>query len=177
MLPPGPRAPAALQTYEWVARPTTLMRRAQARYGEPFTLRLAWSDAPMVFTSDPEEIKRVYAAPPDELRAGASSTFLEPFAGPRSILVLDGDEHLKERRLMLPPFHGEALARWRDDDGARAPRTSWRAGSRAGRCRRSSACRRSRSRSSCASCSAAATRGCATRSAARCRCRCRCCSP
>jgi cytochrome P450 len=113
MLPPGPRAPSALQTYEWVARPTTLMRRAQARYGEPFTLRLAWSDAPMVFTSDPAEIKRVYASPPDELRAGASSTFLEPFAGPRSILVLDGDEHLRERRLMLPPFHGEALARWR----------------------------------------------------------------
>lgn len=113
MLPPGPKAPAALQTYEWVARPTTLMRRAQARYGEPFTLRLAWSDAPMVFTSDPAEIKRVYAAPPDELRAGASSAFLEPFAGPRSILVLDGEEHLKERRLMLPPFHGEELQRWR----------------------------------------------------------------
>jgi cytochrome P450 len=112
MLPPGPREPAALQTYEWVARPTTLMRRAQARYGEPFTLRLAWSDAPMVFTSDPAEIKRVYASP--ELRAGASSTFLEPFAGPRSILVLDGEEHLKERRLMLPPFHGEELQRWRE---------------------------------------------------------------
>jgi cytochrome P450 len=114
MLPPGPKEPAALQTYEWVARPTTLMRRAQARYGEPFTLRLAWSDAPMVFTSDPAEIKRVYAAPSDQLRAGASSAFLEPFAGPRSILVLDGDEHLKERRLMLPPFHGEELQRWRD---------------------------------------------------------------
>lgn len=113
-LPPGPREPSALQTYEWVARPTTLMRRAQARYGEPFTLRLKWSDAPMVFTSDPAEIKRVYAAPADELRAGASSAFLEPFAGPRSILVLDGEEHLRERKLMLPPFHGEALQRWRE---------------------------------------------------------------
>jgi cytochrome P450 family 135 len=112
MLPPGPKAPVALQTYEWVARPTTLMRRAQARYGEPFTLRLAWSDAPMVFTSDPAEIKRIYAAP--ELRAGASSAFLEPFAGPRSILVLDGEEHLKERKLMLPPFHGDELQRWRE---------------------------------------------------------------
>jgi cytochrome P450 family 135 len=112
-LPPGPREPSAFQTYEWVARPTTLMRRAQARYGEPFTLRLKWSDAPMVFTSDPAEIKRVYAAPADELRAGASSAFLEPFAGPRSILVLDGEEHMRERKLMLPPFHGEALARWR----------------------------------------------------------------
>jgi cytochrome P450 family 135 len=112
-LPPGPSAPSALQTYEWVARPTTLMRRAQARYGEPFTLRLAWSDAPMVFTSDPAEIKRVYGADPSVLHAGASSAFLEPFAGPRSILVLDGAEHMRERKLMLPPFHGEALARWR----------------------------------------------------------------
>ena len=113
MLPPGPSAPSAIQTYEWIARPTTLMRRAQARYGEPFTLRLAWSDAPMVFTSDPHEIKRVYAADPSQLHAGASSAFLEPFAGPRSILVLDGAEHMRERKLMLPPFHGEALAGWR----------------------------------------------------------------
>jgi cytochrome P450 len=111
-LPPGPSAPPAIQTYEWIARPTTLMRRAQARYGEPFTLRLAWMDAPMVFTSDPAEIKRVYAAPPTVLHAGESSAFLEPFAGPRSILVLDGEEHMRERKLMLPPFHGEALPRW-----------------------------------------------------------------
>ena len=67
----------------------------------------------MVFTSDPNEIKRVYAADPAVLHAGASSAFLEPFAGPRSILVLDGAEHMRERKLMLPPFHGEALARWK----------------------------------------------------------------
>ena len=113
-LPPGPQAPAAIQTYEWIARPTALMRRCQARYGEPFTLKIAWADAPMVFVSDPHELKRVFTAGPEVLRAGASSTVLEPFAGPRSILVLDGDEHMRERRLMLPPFHGEALARWRE---------------------------------------------------------------
>jgi cytochrome P450 family 135 len=112
-LPPGPSAPPAIQTMEWVARPTVLMRRAQARYGDPFTLRLAWQDAPMVFTSDPAEIKRVYATPDTKLHAGESSALLEPFAGPRSILLLDEDEHMRERKLMLPPFHGEALARWR----------------------------------------------------------------
>ncbi len=112
MLPPGPREPAALQTVEWVVRPTALLRRAQARYGEPFTLRTAWSDAPLVLVSDPEEIKRVYAAPPDVLQGGESAAFLEPFAGRRSILILHGEEHLRQRRLMLPPFHGEALRRW-----------------------------------------------------------------
>ena len=42
-LPPGPREPSALQTVEWIVRPTALLRRAQARYGEPFTLRTAWT--------------------------------------------------------------------------------------------------------------------------------------
>jgi cytochrome P450 len=119
-LPPGPPEPAAIQMYEWVARPTALLRRCQARYGEPFTLRIAWSDAPMVFISDPAEIKRVFAAPQDVLRGGESSSVLEPFAGPHSILLLHGAEHLRQRRLMLPPFHGEALARWRDTIAALA---------------------------------------------------------
>jgi len=119
-LPPGPPEPAAIQMYEWVARPTALLRRCQARYGEPFTLKIAWSDAPMVFISDPVEIKRVFAAPQDVLRGGESSSVLEPFAGPHSILLLHGAEHLRQRKLMLPPFHGEALARWRDTVAALA---------------------------------------------------------
>jgi cytochrome P450 len=119
-LPPGPPTPAAIQTIEWIARPTALMRRCRARYGEPFSLKIAWSDAPLVFISDPKDIKRVFAAPPDVLRPGASSTVLEPFAGPHSILLLDGAEHMRQRRLMLPPFHGEALARWRDTIAALA---------------------------------------------------------
>ena len=95
MLPPGPREPAALQTVEWIVRPTALLRRAAARYGEPFTLRTAWSDAPLVLTSDPDEIKRVYRAPPDVLEGGDSSAFLEPFVGRNSILILKGEQHLQ----------------------------------------------------------------------------------
>ena len=108
-LPPGPPTPAAVQTVEWIARPTDLLRRSAARYGEPFTLRTLWADAPMVLVSDPETIQRVYAAPADVLRGGASSAMLEPFAGPSSILLLDGEPHLRQRRLMLPPFHGERM--------------------------------------------------------------------
>jgi cytochrome P450 len=109
LLPPGPRAPAALQTIEWVARPTDLLRRAAARHGEPFTLRTLWADAPMVLVSDPETVKRVYAAPEEQLRGGASSTVLEPFAGPTSILLTGGAEHMRRRKLMLPPFHGARM--------------------------------------------------------------------
>ncbi|HET6548899.1 MAG TPA: cytochrome P450 [Solirubrobacter sp.] len=111
-LPPGPRAPAALQTVEWIVRPTVLLRRAQARYGEPFTLRTAWADAPLVLISGPDEVKRAYAAPPDVLQGGESAAFLEPFVGRNSVLILHGEEHLRQRRAMLPAFHGEALKRW-----------------------------------------------------------------
>jgi cytochrome P450 len=128
--PPGPREPAALQTVEWIVRPTALLRRAQARYGEPFAIRTAWADAPMVLVSDPEEIRRVYAAPPDVLQGGESAAFLEPFAGPSSILLLHGDEHLRRRRLVLPPFHGDALRRWTATmaEIAHAELDTWRPG-------------------------------------------------
>jgi cytochrome P450 family 135 len=63
----------------------------------------------MVLVSDPETIKRVYAAPEEELRGGASSTVLEPFAGPSSILLTSGAAHLRQRRLVLPPFHGKRM--------------------------------------------------------------------
>jgi cytochrome P450 len=112
VLPPGPREPVGLQTVEWIVRPTALLRRAQARYGEPFTLRTAWSDAPLVLFSDPAEIKRTYAAGPDVLQGGEAAGFLEPFAGRNSILVLHGEEHARQRRLVMPPLHGEALQRW-----------------------------------------------------------------
>jgi cytochrome P450 len=109
VLPPGPSTPSAVQTWEWLARPTTLLRRCAARYGEPFTLRTAWTDAPMVVVSDPVDVRAVFAAPVDVAIAGASSTFIEPFVGPSSILILDGPPHLRQRKLMLPPFHGDRM--------------------------------------------------------------------
>jgi cytochrome P450 len=105
VLPPGPRTPAAVQTLEWVVRPRALLERAAARFGEPFTLRTAWSDGPLVLVWSPEEVRRVFTG---ELHAGGAP-LLEPFAGATSILVLEGSEHLRQRRLMLPPFHGERM--------------------------------------------------------------------
>src|SRR3954465_13460833 len=112
-LPPGPRGPAALQTYEWIVRPTALLRRAQARFGEPFTIRTLWADGPMVLVADPEGVRRIFTAEPGSLRGGESSSILEPFAGPTSILLLDGAEHLRQRRLMLAPFHGDRMRAYR----------------------------------------------------------------
>src|SRR5829696_2115158 len=107
-LPSGPPAPVWWLTMEWIVRPTALLRRSAARYGEPFTLRTAWADAPMVLVWSPENVRRVFTAGSGELRGGGSAV-LEPFAGPSSLLVLDGEEHLRARRLQLPAFHGDRM--------------------------------------------------------------------
>ena len=109
-LPPGPREPAAAQTLEWVLRPTALLRRCAARHGDAFTLRLSFDDAPTVLVSSPAAVRDVWAASPEVLRRGQSPGPLRRVAGPHSILLADGAEHLRIRRLMLPPFHGDRLA-------------------------------------------------------------------
>jgi cytochrome P450 family 135 len=119
-LPPGPAEPAVLQTVEWIVRPTDLLRRSAARHGEPFTLRTLWADAPLVVVSDPESTRRVYAASPDVLAGGAASSVIEPFVGPSSILLLDGAPHLQQRRLVLPPLHGERVRAHRETVAALA---------------------------------------------------------
>jgi cytochrome P450 family 135 len=108
-LPPGPRAPAAWQTVGWTVRPAAFLRRVHARFGDPVTIRTFWTDEPMVLFSGPDAVREVFRLDPAVAPAGQSWEFLRPFAGPHSILVLDGDEHLRERRLIQTPFHGERM--------------------------------------------------------------------
>jgi cytochrome P450 len=110
-LPPGPLAPRALQTYWWLRRPTALFDRCAARYGKLFTLRLWLGDH--VYVADPELVRRIFTGDPAQFHAGeAYRPLMEPGGGPWSIFVLDEDEHLRMRRLLLPPFHGERIQRW-----------------------------------------------------------------
>jgi cytochrome P450 len=108
-LPPGPRAPAAWQTLGWTVRPAGFLRRVHARFGDPVTVRTYWMDEPMVLFSSPDAVREVFRLDPSVAPAGQSWEFLRPFAGPHSILVLDGEEHLRERRLIQTPFHGERM--------------------------------------------------------------------
>jgi cytochrome P450 len=108
-LPPGPRAPAAWQTIAWTMRPAGFLRRVHARFGDPVTIRTYWMDEPMVLFSHPDAVREVFRLDPAIAPAGQSWEFLRPFAGPHSILVLDGEEHLRERRLIQTPFHGERM--------------------------------------------------------------------
>ena len=106
--PPRLRGPSILQTLEYTYRPLELFERCARRLGEPFTLHLpGFGD--FVFVWTPETLKQVFTGDPDELQAGKANDMLEPVVGPYSLLLLDGAEHIRMRRLLLPPFHGERM--------------------------------------------------------------------
>jgi cytochrome P450 len=109
-LPPGPRMPAALQALGLTSRPAAFLEGARARYGHRFTVRVP-GQPPWVVLSDPDELKELFLAPPDVLRPGEGSKFLEPIVGHHALGMLDEDLHLRERRLMLPVFHNERMER------------------------------------------------------------------
>jgi len=80
------------------------------RYGKVFTIRAAMAP-PMVYVSDPAEIKKVFAGDPSIFHAGEANAMLGGLLGDTSVLVIDDDVHRERRRLMLPPFHRDAVAR------------------------------------------------------------------
>jgi cytochrome P450 len=108
-LPPGPRAPAVWQTIAWMTRPGAFLERVHGRFGDPATIRTYWTEEPMVLFSSPDAVRTVFRLDPSIAPAGQSWEFLRPFAGSHSILLLDGEEHLRERRLLQGPFHGERM--------------------------------------------------------------------
>ena len=109
-LPPGPRLPALVQTALWFGRPIPFMDWCRRRYGDCVTLRLGFGPA-MVMVSDPALVDGILAAPPEVAPTGPENAILEPLLGPRSVLMLDGPEHLRQRKLLLPFFHGERMRR------------------------------------------------------------------
>jgi hypothetical protein len=109
-LPPGPRAPSWVQTLRWWTRPVPSFERYRARFGKRFTMRLL-AAPPFVMLSDPDDVKQVFTAPADVLHPGEGARILEPIIGRNSVILLDEDAHLAQRRLMLPAFHGEQVGR------------------------------------------------------------------
>ncbi|HEX8052291.1 MAG TPA: cytochrome P450 [Thermoleophilaceae bacterium] len=113
-LPPGPRVPGVLQTAAFMRRPIDFLLRCQARYGDCFRARFQ-GIGEVVYVADPGEVERVFKGPADVFHAGEGNAALfEPAIGRLSSMTLDEGEHLRRRKLLLPPFHGEALRRWSD---------------------------------------------------------------
>jgi cytochrome P450 family 135 len=107
-LPPGPRMPSALQAVAWARRPLPFLERCQKHYGDIFTIRVRHAGT-WVILGDPEDVKRVFTADHAVFGVGVANSILGPLLGPRSVMLLEEPEHVKRRKLMLPPFHGERV--------------------------------------------------------------------
>ncbi len=125
---PGPPRFGALGMARWVFRPLPLLRELNERYGPTLLLPGTGSRPPMLWLGDPDAIRDLYAGDPDALHAGEANEVLEGVLGRWSMFLLDGAAHRRERKLVMPAFHGarmraytaemrraarEAVARWR----------------------------------------------------------------
>jgi cytochrome P450 len=111
-LPPGPRLPGLVQGFRYTRDPIGFFVRLTRRYGDAFTVSFPYFGR-IVYLADPELVKQVFTGDPAQFHAGeANATVIEPALGPNSVLTLDEEKHLRQRRLLLPPFHGESVRRY-----------------------------------------------------------------
>jgi cytochrome P450 len=127
-LPPGPGSPL-LQTARWLYRPIEFLDSCRRRYGDTFSVKFLGFETPMVVISDPESISALYKGRIDSLPPGRTVA-LEPVMGSRSVLLLEGKDHISRRKLMLPPFHGERMRAYEAviEEAAAAEIESWPVG-------------------------------------------------
>jgi len=102
------------QTLAWTLAPTRLMDHCARQVGDAFTLTFAPSGIQIVFVSDPDAVKQVFTAPPEVAPSAAANSPVAPVMGPSSVIVLTGPEHMRQRKLLLPPFHGERMREYQD---------------------------------------------------------------
>ena len=112
-LPPGPSSPALINALRFARAPLDTLSEWHGRYGHVFTVNITGFGTG-VYVVDPEAIRELFTGDQSDLEAGDANSFLEPVVGPHSVLVLDGTEHLRQRKLLLPPFQGSSVARFRE---------------------------------------------------------------
>ncbi|WP_424095775.1 cytochrome P450 [Moorena producens] len=107
-LPDGPQIPDWLQLIYWVADPLKYLDQCVERYGDTFTIRLSASRT-LVILSHPQAIQELLTAPPSQFKSGELNKVLQPLVGETSMALLDGKPHQRQRKLLIPPFHGQRI--------------------------------------------------------------------
>jgi cytochrome P450 len=110
-LPPGPSQTVLRQSLAWGFRPRPFLDAAHRQYGDMFTIRLG-QVGPVVMLAHPDMIKEVFTGDPAVFHAGEANVILRPSLGRHSVLLLDDAQHMGQRKLLLPPFHGERMTRY-----------------------------------------------------------------
>jgi cytochrome P450 family 110 len=108
-LPDGPQSAPLWQMAQWIFRPLEFLEACDRTYGEAFTLRMNKNTRPLVFFSAPDAIQQIFSAPHKQFDSGKGNSVLKPFLGKRSLEILDGRKHERQRQLLMPPFHGAKM--------------------------------------------------------------------
>ena len=112
--PPGSRLPGIAQGIRYARDPIGFFVELHRRHGDVFSVRFPYFGN-VTYVVDPAVVKEVFTGSAERFHAGeANASVLEPQLGPHSVLTLDEDEHLRQRKLLLPPFHGERVLRYGD---------------------------------------------------------------
>jgi cytochrome P450 len=107
---PGLEMPPFLQTLELIANPIRFFEKYQCRYGDIFSARILGNHSPAVFfIGEPQAVEQIFTAPSEQFQLGKITHVFRPFTGDRSLIMLDGEEHLRQRKLLIPPLHGKRM--------------------------------------------------------------------
>jgi cytochrome P450 len=107
--PPGSSAPAWAQAVRYTRDPLGFTVAAQRRYGDVFSVKFPFFGR-IFYVASPALAKQVFTGSPAVFHAGeANATVLEPALGPNSVLTLDDEPHMRARKTLLPPFHGDRI--------------------------------------------------------------------
>src|SRR5437667_11920022 len=110
--PPGPKLPSFAQAFAAARYPIAFLKRGQRHYGDCFTMRFPFF-GPVVYVADPRIVEEIFKGDPKRFHAGeANAGPLEPVMGTYSLLTLDEAEHMGQRKLLTPAFHGEDVRRY-----------------------------------------------------------------
>ncbi|MGB6301383.1 MAG: cytochrome P450 [Rivularia sp. (in: cyanobacteria)] len=106
-LPNGPQYPSFVQTMQFILDPLSIMEKAAKRYGDIFTLRLK---APVVVVSNPQALQQILTNDTKDFSAPSEGNkAFEPLMGKNSVIMASGDAHRRQRKLLMPPFHGDKI--------------------------------------------------------------------
>jgi cytochrome P450 len=109
---PGPRTPAILQLKNWLFNQHSYWNEQAALHGPIYRAHFPFMFGRMAVFTTPAAAKTILRLKPSVAQAGRAYKILEQSAGASAVILLDGDEHLRMRKLILSPLHGERLARW-----------------------------------------------------------------
>lgn len=105
-LPPHSRIPRPLETFAYLTVARGLMRRYAHKYGPAFSMHIP-GFGPSVVISDPILAKQFFQYPPDAVNAVEPN--LSVVIGRGSTFGLQGEEHLRRRKVLVPPFRGQRM--------------------------------------------------------------------